>query len=134
MGEDESCSDVVVEEVCNHNHKKGEEKKSDEMDDEEEHGHHHHNHKGCHAGAPLLTENDESTKVPGVFLVGPTVSHGTLSFCFVYKFRQRFAIVADRICSGLGMDTRAAVAESRKNNMFLEDLSCCTSDACGDVC
>ena len=37
--------------------------------------------KGCLAGAPLLTDEDESTKVPGVFLVGPSVVHGELSFC-----------------------------------------------------
>ena len=50
------------------------------------------------AGAPLLTTSeDESTKVPGVFLVGPSVRHGKLSFCFIYKFRQRFGIVANAI-------------------------------------
>ena len=89
--------------------------------------------KGCLDGAPLLTEDDESTKIPGVFLVGPTVSHGSNSFCFVYKFRQRFGIVANAICEGLGVDTRMAVAECRKANMFLDDLSCC-EDTCGDVC
>ncbi len=36
--------------------------------------------KGCLAGAPMLTAEDESTKVPGVFLVGPSVRHGDLSF------------------------------------------------------
>lgn len=88
---------------------------------------------GCLDGAPLLTRNDESTVVPGVFLVGPTVSHGTLSFCFVYKFRQRFAIVAKAICEGLGMDTRAAVKVCQNSDMFLQDFSCC-GDTCGDVC
>jgi putative flavoprotein involved in K+ transport len=80
-----------------------------------------------------LTKNDESTKIPGVFLVSPTVSHGTLSFCFVYKFRQRFTVVANSICGGLGIDTRAVVAECRKANMYLDEFSCC-SDTCGDVC
>jgi putative flavoprotein involved in K+ transport len=89
--------------------------------------------KGCLAGAPLLTMEDESTKVPGVFLVGPSVVHGELSFCFIYKFRQRFGIVADAICRGLGRDTSSAVEESRKINMYLDDLSCCEG-ACGDVC
>ena len=89
--------------------------------------------KGCLAGAPLLTATDESTKVPGVFLVGPTVSHGELSLCFIYKFRQRFGIVADAICRGLGHDTTAAVAECRRTNMYLDDLTCCEG-ACGDVC
>jgi hypothetical protein len=86
--------------------------------------------KGCLRGAALLTEEDESTKVPGVFLVGPSVSHGQLSFCFVYKFRQRFGIVANAICRGLGRDTRAAVAECRRENMYLDDLKCCEA-ACG---
>ena len=44
---------------------------------------------GCMAGAPGLTAYDESTKVPGVFLVGPQVVQDGQSFCFVYKFRQR---------------------------------------------
>lgn len=89
--------------------------------------------KGCLDGSPLLTKQDESTKVPGVFLVGPMVSHGNLSFCFVYKFRQRFAVVANAICQGLGLDTRAAVEECRKTRMYLDDLSCC-ENSCGDVC
>jgi len=89
--------------------------------------------KGCIAGAPLLTKKDESTKVPGVFLVGPAVSHGSLSFCFIYKFRQRFAVVAKAICEGMGIDVRAAVDECKTANMLLEDLSCC-EDTCGDVC
>ena len=92
-----------------------------------------HARKGCLDGAPLLTKRDESTKVPGIFLVGPMVSHGSHSFCFVYKFRQRFAIVAQAICEGLGLDTRAAVAECRQQHMYLDDLSCC-ENACGDVC
>ena len=89
--------------------------------------------KGCLAGAPMLSEVDESTKVPGVFLVGPQVRHGELSFCFIYKFRQRFAIVADAICRGLGRNTKAAVEECRKMNMFLDDFSCCEA-TCGEAC
>eukprot|EP00966_Prymnesium_polylepis_P176537 4086827-Prymnesium_polylepis.2 len=89
--------------------------------------------KGCCAGAPLLTAEDESTKVPGVFLVGPSVSHGSLSFCFVYKFRQRFGIVANAICRGLGRDTEAAVEECRQTNMYYDDLSCCEG-VCGPSC
>jgi len=88
---------------------------------------------GCSDGAPKLTDVDESTKVPGVFLVGPTVTHGKHVLCFVYKYRQRFAIVANAICGGLGVDTKAAVKECRKANMFLDEFSCC-EDTCGDVC
>ena len=89
--------------------------------------------KGCLAGAPLLTAHDESTKVPGVFLVGPSVRHGDLSFCFVYKFRQRFGIVADAICRRLGRDTREVVDECRTKNMYLDDLKCCKT-TCGETC
>jgi len=89
--------------------------------------------KGCLAGAPLLTAEDESTKVPGVFLVGSLVRHGELSFCFIYKFRQRFGVVANAICKGLGRDTVSAVAECRRTNMYLDDFGCCKG-ACGDAC
>uniref|UniRef100_A0A7S0LH77 Uncharacterized protein n=1 Tax=Coccolithus braarudii TaxID=221442 RepID=A0A7S0LH77_9EUKA len=89
--------------------------------------------KGCLAGAPMLTAEDESTKAPGVFLVGPSVRHGKLSFCFVYKFRQRFAIVANAICRGLGRDTTSAVEACRKMNMYLDDFTCCKS-SCGEAC
>ena len=90
--------------------------------------------KGCLAGAPLLTASDESTKVPGVFLVGPTVRHGEHSFCFVYKFRQRFGIVAHAICRGLGRrDADMAAEVARKMNMYLDDFSCCKA-ACGETC
>ena len=92
-----------------------------------------HPHKGCLGDAPLLTKNDESTRVPGVFLAGPAVQHDKLVFCFVYKFRQRFAVVANAICTRLGINTKAAVAECRKNNMYLDDFETC-EDTCGDVC
>jgi putative flavoprotein involved in K+ transport len=42
---------------------------------------------------PLLTEEDESALTPGLFLVGPAVRHDPHIFCFIYKFRQRFAVV-----------------------------------------
>ncbi len=88
---------------------------------------------GCTAGAPILTLTDESTLTPGLFLVGSLVRHGELSFCFVYKFRQRFGIVADTIARGLGRDTRDAVAECRKIDMYLDDFESCKG-ACGESC
>ena len=104
--------------------------------------------KGCLAGAPLLTADDESTKVPGVFLVGPSVSHGCLSFCFIYKFRQRFGVVANAICRGLGRDTTQAVEDCRDMDMYLDDITyrealmrhmsslrtCADDGACDEVC
>ena len=89
--------------------------------------------KGCAASSPLLNHFDESTKTPGLFLVGPAVRHGELSFCFVYKFRQRFGIVADAIARGLGYETEEAVEICREQNMFMDDFECC-KDTCGSAC
>jgi len=89
--------------------------------------------EGCMAGAPLLNDYDESTKTPGLFLVGPAVRHDDLVLCFVYKFRQRFAVVADVIARGLDHDTAATVEECRSLNMFLDDFTCCKG-ACGETC
>lgn len=86
---------------------------------------------GCMAGAPLINNVDESTKTPGLFLVGPAVRHGEHIFCFVYKFRQRFGVVADAIARGLGHETTQAVYACRQMNMFLDDFSCCKG-ACGE--
>ena len=88
---------------------------------------------GCLAGSPLLGEHDESTKTPGLFLVGPAVRQQNQVLCFVYKFRQRFGIVADAIARGLGHDTRRPVQQCRATNMFLDDFSCCKG-ACGESC
>lgn len=74
----------------------------------------------------LLTENDESTKTPGLFLVGPNVRHGAIILCFIYKFRQRFAVVANAIAARLGLDTSPLAAY--RPQMFLDDLSCCDDE------
>ncbi len=77
-------------------------------------------------GGPVVTEEaDESTLVPGLFISGPLIEHRGVNFCFIYKFRQRFAIVADSIAQRLGRDTTEAVAARRAAGMYLDDLSCC---------
>ncbi|MEM1312936.1 MAG: NAD(P)/FAD-dependent oxidoreductase [Pseudomonadota bacterium] len=80
-------------------------------------------------GLPLLTAQDESTASPGLFLVGPEVSHNGQLFCFIYKFRQRFAVVADAIAGRLGVET-SPLRLYRLNNMYLDDLTCCEDDRC----
>jgi cation diffusion facilitator CzcD-associated flavoprotein CzcO len=79
-------------------------------------------------GQPHLNEVDESTITPGLFVAGPSVRQGKHIFCFIYKFRQRFAVVANAIGTRLGQNTKDLDAY-RKAGMFLDDLSCC-SDAC----
>ncbi|MEL6106574.1 MAG: NAD(P)/FAD-dependent oxidoreductase [Planctomycetota bacterium] len=75
-------------------------------------------------GFPLLSEHDESTTVPGMFLCGPAVRHDQHVFCFIYKYRQRFAVVAKAIATSLGLPAEA-LELYRKWGMYLDDLSCC---------
>lgn len=82
-----------------------------------------------HEGKVKLTPDDESTRTPGLFLVGPQVWHDQVIFCFIYKFRQRFAVVARAIARRLGFDTDEMVEIYRSKGMFLDDLSCC-KEAC----
>ena len=74
-----------------------------------------------------LTEDDESTKTPGLFLVGPQVRQSGVIFCFIYKFRQRFPIFAEAILLRLGLSDDS-IDEYKNANMYLKDLSCCTDE------
>ena len=75
-------------------------------------------------GFPLLNENDESTIVPGLFLCGPSVRHKHHVFCFIYKYRQRFAVVAKAIATSLELPAEE-LDKYRDWGMYLDDLSCC---------
>lgn len=75
-------------------------------------------------GYPLLNANDESTTVPGLFLCGPAVRHDDHVFCFIFKFRMRFAVVAKAIATSLGLPADGLEAY-RHWGMYLDDLSCC---------
>ncbi|HEY0295216.1 MAG TPA: NAD(P)/FAD-dependent oxidoreductase, partial [Bordetella sp.] len=55
-------------------------------------------------GRVVLSEADESTITPGLFLVGPQVRHDTRIYCFIYKFRQRFGLIAEGIAQCLDRD------------------------------
>ena len=52
----------------------------------------------------VLNDFDESLYTPGLFLVGPQVRHDQRIYCFIYKFRQRFARVAHQIAHRLELD------------------------------
>ena len=78
-------------------------------------------------GYPLLNKHDESTKVPGLYLSGPAVRHGNNIFCFIYKYRQRFAVVAKAIATSMGLPAEA-LETYRAWGMYLDDLSICGED------
>ena len=75
-------------------------------------------------GWPELDDDDQSTITPGLFLSGPAMRHGALKFCFIYKFRQRFAHVARVIGEAQGKDC-SGLEEWRTAGMLTDDLSCC---------
>lgn len=77
---------------------------------------------------PNITENDESTAFSNVFLVGPHVAHGNAIFCFIYKYRQRFAVVVREMLKRLGSKKGdEVIAEYAKKGFLLDDLSCCAN-------
>ena len=76
-------------------------------------------------GFPELSEEDESTTHSGMYLCGPAIRHGNENFCFIYKYRQRFGVVAAAIASSLGLETEEFIESYRGWGMFLDDLSCC---------
>ncbi|MEM6642297.1 MAG: NAD(P)/FAD-dependent oxidoreductase [Bacteroidota bacterium] len=82
-------------------------------------------------GYPLLNEVDESIKTDDLFLVGPQVKHDDALFCFIYKYRQRFAIVAEAIAKRAkvkGKLIKEVLEEYKELNFYLDDLSCCDGE------
>lgn len=78
---------------------------------------------------PILSEQDESTLTPGLFLAGPKVNHRNTAFCFIYKFRGRFPVVASAIAERLGVDT-APLEPYRTRSMWADDLEACCDSRC----
>ncbi|MCA0914828.1 MULTISPECIES: NAD(P)/FAD-dependent oxidoreductase [Halomonas] len=76
-----------------------------------------------------LTPADESTRTPGLFLVGPQVRHDRRIFCFIYKFRQRFALVAEQIAERMGLDVDGLQRSSGAWGPF-GNRDCCEGCEC----
>lgn len=69
----------------------------------------------------LLNSYDESTKTPGLYVTGPLLQQHNTIFCFIYKFQQRFAVIANHIGMRLSKDV-SVINEYKKEGMYLEDL------------
>ena len=76
-------------------------------------------------GFPEVNENDESTTIPGIYICGPSLRHDGHIFCYIFKYRQRFAIVAQSIAEKLGLPTDEFISAYKSWGMYLDDLSCC---------
>ena len=73
-----------------------------------------------------LTELDESTKFPNVFLIGATVRHQNAILCYIYKFRARFAVLAHLVSLREDLPEDTSLIQSyRQKNMYLDDYHCC---------
>jgi putative flavoprotein involved in K+ transport len=82
-------------------------------------------------GWPLVSEAaDESTLHPGLFYSGPSLRHRGMLFCFVYKFRARFGVIARAIAERLGREWEEPLAMWRERGFLMEDLSCCADCQC----
>ncbi|MBK5011943.1 NAD(P)-binding domain-containing protein [Pseudomonas sp. S60] len=81
------------------------------------------------AGRIRLSENDESLRTPGLFLVGPQVRHDAMIYCFIYKFRQRFDGIAREIARRLELDCTAQILTSGTWGPF-GNPECCEGCAC----
>ncbi|MEM7384325.1 MAG: NAD(P)/FAD-dependent oxidoreductase [Verrucomicrobiota bacterium] len=75
-------------------------------------------------------EADESPSVPNLFYSGPLLQHRQSLFCFIYKFRARFGIVARTIAERLGVEWEDALRSWRERGFMIDDLSCCEDCTC----
>lgn len=82
-------------------------------------------------GQPVLSEAaDESTMTPGLFYSGPSLQHRGMLFCFIYKFRARFGVIAREIAERLGRDWVVPLTLWRERGFMMEDLDCCADCQC----
>lgn len=80
--------------------------------------------------AVLSEESDESTLAPGLFYSGPSLVHRGAMFCFIYKFRARFGIIARAISTQLGLPWEEPLKRWRERGFLSDDLDCCTDCQC----
>jgi thioredoxin reductase len=81
---------------------------------------------------PVFSEEaDESTITPGLFYSGPSLVHRNALFCFIYKFRARFGVIAGEIAKRLEIPGFAENLKPYAEAGFMNtDLECCTNCQC----
>lgn len=81
-------------------------------------------------GLCFTEEADESPLTSGLFYSGPQLQHRGTLFCFIYKFRARFGIVAREIADRLDLPWEAALQPWVDRGFLVEDLACCVDCRC----
>jgi putative flavoprotein involved in K+ transport len=83
-------------------------------------------------GLPIFTEDaDESSITNGLFYTGPSLVHRNSLFCFIYKFRSRFGVIAAEIATRLGLpDVEEKLIPYIDSGFMNYDLDCCTNCEC----
>lgn len=81
---------------------------------------------------PIFTEEaDESSITRGLFYSGPSLVHRNALFCFIYKFRARFGVIAAEIARRLGLPNIEKNLETYAKAGFMNtDLDCCSNCEC----
>ena len=81
---------------------------------------------------PIFSEEaDESSITQGLFYSGPSLVHRNALFCFIYKFRARFGVIAAEIAQRLGLpDIEKNLEPYAKAGFMNTDLDCCTNCEC----
>lgn len=75
-------------------------------------------------------EADESPSLPNLFYSGPLLQHRQSLFCFIYKFRARFGIIARTIAERLGHEWEEPLKQWQERGFMIDDLSCCQDCTC----
>ena len=78
---------------------------------------------------PIFTDEDESTIYPGIYYSGPSLVHNNSKFCFIYKFRARFGVIARSVAKRLGYP-EPDLEDDRRRGFLVDDLECCTNCEC----
>lgn len=79
----------------------------------------------------LIEQTDEFFGHKNIYLAGPSVRHDNHIFCFIYKFRQRFGVIAKDIIKKEKYhkeDISIFVEKWKASGMYLSDLSCCDEE------
>ncbi|MEM7012259.1 MAG: NAD(P)/FAD-dependent oxidoreductase, partial [Verrucomicrobiota bacterium] len=82
-------------------------------------------------GKLAFTEDaDEAPLLPNLFYSGPMLQHRQAIFCFIYKYRARYGIIARTIADRLGYEWEKPLKQWKERGFMIDDLSCCEDCTC----